>query len=74
MVVIKLVFKFESYDRSLLAHHETDRRRRSLDGEETTNEMGVELREKNGSILHRTTECDPPARLWLTGRTDGRTD
>ena len=34
--------------------------------------MGVELREKNGSILHRTTECDP--QLWLTGRTNGLID
>ena len=31
--------------------------------------MGVELREKNGSILHRTTECDPLAH-WTDGRTD----
>ena len=44
-------------------------------GEETTNEMGVELREKNGSILHRTTECDPPALAhWTDCRTDGLID
>ena len=35
--------------------------------------MGVELREKNGSILHRTTECDPLVR-WTDGRTGGLID
>ena len=35
--------------------------------------MGVELREKNGSILHRTTECDPPAH-WTDRWADGLID
>ena len=35
--------------------------------------MGVELREKNGSILHCATECDPPAH-WTDGRADGLID